>query len=98
MMAIKDDEIERIVQQALGKIPSDQRWPVNVIEEVFVLIEKDIVLSTPYYGLIGRDGRYKHEVNPVIAKKVKELTGLESLRENVEATRTTLISTYTELG
>jgi hypothetical protein len=97
-MAIKHDEIERIVQRALEKIPDDQRWPVNVIEEVFVIIEKDFVLLTPYRTLIGRDERYKHEVNPAIAKKVKELTGLQSLRDGVEATRTTLISTYTELG
>lgn len=97
-MTVKQDELERIVKRILDSFPEDQRWPKNIIEEVFVIIEKDMVYRIPYNVMIKTDNKYKDEVNQTNGKLVKAFTGLETLREGVPATRTGLITHYSELG
>ncbi len=97
-MTVRQDELERMVKQILDAFPEDQRWPKNITEEVFVIIENDMVYRIPYNVMIKPDDKHKDEVNQTIGKLVKAFTGLETLREGVPATRTRLITHYTELG
>lgn len=100
-MPIKDIhqyELERMVKRILSEISPDRRWPRNVTEEVFVAIENSFKDRMIYKRMIGDNGENKDIINPEIGRMVKDMTGLETIREQVPATKTNLISYYTELG
>ena len=92
------DELKRMVGKILDAYPVEKRWPINIIDEVFQLIEINFVYRTQYRQLVGRERENKYSVNPQIGKLVKEYTGLETLREHVPAVLSTLIESYSELG
>lgn len=93
------DEIEHIVQSILKKYPQEERWPSNIIDQVFLAIEKSpYVYRKQYAILIGKDEQFKETVNQQIGKAVKAYTGLKVLKPNAPAVLSKLITTYSELG
>jgi hypothetical protein len=92
------DELRYMVKKILDAYPEEKRWPTNIIDEVFQIIEKSFVYQVQYRQLVGKDKEGKYSVNPIIGRLVKEYTGLETLREGVPAVLSTLIETYSELG
>lgn len=98
-MPIDTEELDYMVRKILGAYPSEKRWPSNIIDEVFQVIQESKYVYLPQYKrMVGPNGEDKHAVNPYIGKLVKEYTGLETLREGVHAELSNLIETYTELG
>lgn len=98
-MNVDMDELQYLVKRILDDYPQEERWPVNIIEEVFRIIQASRFGYLPQYRqIVGPGGKYKHAVNPQIAKLVKDYTGLQTLRDDVPARQTTLIETYSELG
>ncbi len=97
-MPVDTEELDYMVRKILGNYPEDKRWPINIIDEVFAIIEKNYSFRHNYNRLIGPNEQHKGAVNPIIGKLVKEHTRLESIREAVPAQLSTLIETYTELG
>ncbi len=99
-MPIDTEELDYMVRKILGSYPEEKRWPINIIDEVFSIIAKSKYVYRPQYDRIaGKSGENKHAVNPLIAKLVKEHTGLETIQENLPAQLgKELIQTYTELG
>ncbi len=93
------DELQCLVKRILDDYPQERRWPVNIIEEVFRIIQESRFRYLPQYRhIIGPDEIHNHVVNPQIAKFVKDYTGLHTLRDGVPAQQTSLIETYSELG
>lgn len=97
-MTVDMSELNYLINQIMSAYPEDKRWPSNIIDEVFKIIEdskyKYLVI---YRSLIGKNGEDKYAVNPQIGKLVKEYTGLNTVKE-VPARLSTLIENYSELG
>ncbi len=97
-MSVDMSELERMVNEILTAYPQDKRWPSNIIDEVFKIIEDSRFKYLPRYRLlVGKNREYKYSVNPQIGKMVKEYTGLNTIKE-VPAVLSTLIESYSELG
>lgn len=99
MSTLDMDELEYMVRRILDAYPQEKRWPKNIIDEVFKIIEDSRYLYLPQYRrMIGENDKYKYAVNPQIGKLVKAYTGLETIVEGVPAKLSALIESYTELG
>jgi hypothetical protein len=96
-MPIDTEELDYMVRKILGAYPEEKRWPINIIDEVFSIIEKNYPYLHQYNRLIGKDKKDKDTVNQIIGKLVKQHTGLETLRE-VTGQLSSLNKNYTELG
>jgi hypothetical protein len=97
-MPTDTDELARMVKNILDAYPPEKRWPINIIDEVFQIIENNFVYRTQYRQLVGNERENKYAINPMIGKLVKEFTGLETLREGVPSVLSKLIESYSELG
>jgi len=99
MSTLDMDELEYLVRRILDAYPQERRWPSNIIDEVFKIIEDSRYVYLPQYRrMVGEKGEHRYAVNPQIGKLVKAYTGLETIVEGVPAKLSTLIETYTELG
>jgi hypothetical protein len=97
-MSVDMNELEYLVHEIMTAYPQDKRWPSNIIDEVFKIIEDSRYKYLPRYRvLIGKNGEHKYAVNPQIGRLVKDFTGLNTIKE-VPAALSTLIESYTELG
>ncbi len=96
-MPVDTEELDYMVRKILGSYPEDKRWPINIIDQVFAIIEKSYTYHHQYKLLIGIDKQDKDTVNQMIGRLVKEHTGLQSLRE-VTGQLSSLNKNYTELG
>ena len=97
-MPVDTEELNYMIKKILGSYPEEKRWPINIIDEVFSIIEKNFPYLHQYKRLIGKDKQDRLTVNQMIGKLVKENTGLETLRESVKGQLSELNETYTELG
>lgn len=97
-MSVDMSELEHMVNEIMAAYPQDKRWPSNIIDEVFKIIEDSRFKYLPRYRLlVGKNREHKYSVNPQIGRLVKEYTGLNTIKE-VPAVLSTLIESYSELG
>jgi hypothetical protein len=98
-MVVDTEELDHMVRKILGAYPEDKRWPINIIDEVFLAIENSKYTHLLHYNqMIGDNDKHRQAVNQYIGKLVKQYTGLETIQESVPAKLSKLIKTYTELG
>jgi hypothetical protein len=98
-MTIDTEELDYMVRNILDIYPEDKRWPINIIDKVFLVIEKSKYTHRLHYDhMIGNNDEHRQAVNQYIGKLVKQHTGLETIQESVPAKLSKLIKTYTELG
>lgn len=87
------DEIQALVNAAMSRL--DSVSDAHVIDQVWCAIERSPELRSIYDGLLKSLGR--QVVNPGIGKRVRETTGLISLREHRLQSKGSLVGTYTLL-
>jgi hypothetical protein len=86
------DEIEEMIDEILRGY--HRSWPADIIDQVFVAIEKDPRRLKRYHEFA--DGDYG-TTNAMIGKYVKDATGRKSLQV-CDAPKSSLIKTFTLLG
>jgi hypothetical protein len=86
------DEFEDVVDEILRKYPN--RWPADIIDQVFVAIENDPYKMKRYHEFA--DGDYA-TTNSMIGRYVKDYTGMNSVKET-DHPKSKLIKNYTILG
>jgi hypothetical protein len=86
------DEIEDMIDEILRGYRN--MWPTDIIDQVFVAIEKDPRRLKRYHEFA--DGDYG-TTNSMIGRYVKECTGKKSLKES-DKPKSVLIKSFTLLG
>ncbi len=96
-MSINKPELELFVQRVIEDFPQEGGYPSNIIDHVFLAIEKNALYHRRYEQLVAAEKRGVKAVHPWIAKLVKKYANMETELEAVPAKLSSLIQTYTEL-